>query len=88
MMATADLEQINKVYSNGFHAVEDFTIDARWVRAEGTASDDEDATAQSGEGVARVDPDTEVKMGGKLTFAVKADGMQFFDPDTEKAIWT
>jgi hypothetical protein len=39
MMATVDLDHVNKVYENGFHAV-------------------------------------------------KADGMQFFDPDTERAIWT
>jgi multiple sugar transport system ATP-binding protein len=64
-----------------------FTIDARRVRAEGATSDDEDATAQSGEGVARVDPATRVKVGEKITFAVNTAGMQFFDPDTEKAIW-
>jgi multiple sugar transport system ATP-binding protein len=64
-----------------------FTIDARRVRAEGATSDDEDATAQSGEGVARVEPGTRVKVGDKLTFAVKGDGMQFFDPETEQAIW-
>jgi hypothetical protein len=38
--------------------------------------------------VARVDPGTTVKVGDKLTFAVNPDGMQFFDPDTENAIWT
>jgi hypothetical protein len=57
------------------------------VRAEGATSDDEDATAHSGEGVARVEPGTRVKVGDKLTFAVKGDGMQFFDPETEQAIW-
>jgi multiple sugar transport system ATP-binding protein len=65
-----------------------FTIDARRVRAEGATSDDEDATARSGEGVARVDPATRVKVGEKITFAVNTDGMQFFDPETDKAIWT
>jgi len=65
-----------------------FTIDARRVRAEGASSEDEDATAQSGEGVARVEPGVKVKVGDKLTFAVKGDGMQFFDPETERAIWT
>ena len=65
-----------------------FTIDAHRVRAEGASSDDEDATAKHGEGVARVDPGTRVKVGDTITFAVKEDGLQFFDPDTEKSIWT
>jgi hypothetical protein len=38
--------------------------------------------------VARVDPATMVKAGDNLAFAVNADGVQFFDPDTETAIWT
>jgi multiple sugar transport system ATP-binding protein len=65
-----------------------FTIDAHRVRPEGATSADEDATAKSGEGVARVDPDTRVKVGDKIKFAVKTEGMQFFDTDTDKAIWT
>ena len=28
-MATVDLEQINKVYANGFHAVKDLNLDVR-----------------------------------------------------------
>src|SRR5271155_1156799 len=27
MMATVDMEKLNKVYENGFHAVKDFTLD-------------------------------------------------------------
>ncbi len=72
----------------GSELVVHFTIDARRVRAEGATTDDEDATAQSGEGVARVDPATKVKMGEKIRFAVNTAGLQFFDPDTEQAIWT
>jgi len=64
-----------------------FTIDARRVRAEGTASADEEAVTESGEGVARVDPASKIKVGERATFAVNADGMQFFDPDTGEAIW-
>jgi multiple sugar transport system ATP-binding protein len=45
-------------------------------------------TAHSGEGVARVDPTTGVTAGEPITFAVNASGLQFFDPDTEQAIWT
>ena len=48
----------------------------------------EDAAAQSGEGVARVDPVTKVKVGERITFAVNTAGMQFFDPETDEAIWT
>ncbi|HEV2343606.1 MAG TPA: sn-glycerol-3-phosphate ABC transporter ATP-binding protein UgpC [Actinocrinis sp.] len=29
MMATVDMQQLNKVYENGFHAVKDFTLDVR-----------------------------------------------------------
>ena len=65
-----------------------FTIDAHRVRAEGATDEDEDTTAQSGEGVARVDPGTKVKVGERITFAVSTLGMQFFDPETEQAIWT
>jgi multiple sugar transport system ATP-binding protein len=65
-----------------------FTIDARRVRAEGATTADEDATVQSGEGVARVDPVTKVKVGERITFAVNTAGMQFFDPETDEAIWT
>jgi len=64
-----------------------FTIDARRVRAEGVASADEEAVTEAGEGVARVDPVSPVKVGERATFAIKADGIQFFDPGTGEAIW-
>ncbi len=64
-----------------------FTIDARRVRAEGLASADEEAVTEAGEGVARVDPSSPVKVGERATFAIKADGIQFFDPGTGLAIW-
>jgi multiple sugar transport system ATP-binding protein len=79
---------VDLVEALGSELVVHFTIDARRVRAEGATTDEEDATAQSGEGVARVDPATKVKMGEKIRFAVNTAGMQFFDPDTEQAIWT
>ncbi len=78
---------VDLVEALGSELVVHFTIDARRVRAEGATSDDEDATAQHGEGVARVDPGTRVKVGEKITFAVNVAGMQFFDPETEQAIW-
>jgi ABC-type sugar transport system ATPase subunit len=79
---------VDLVEALGSELVVHFTIDARRVRAEGATAADEDATAAAGESVARVDPGTTVKVGDKLTFAVNPDGMQFFDHDTENAIWT
>jgi multiple sugar transport system ATP-binding protein len=78
---------VDLVEALGSELMVHFTIEARRVRAEGATSDDEDATAKSGEGVARVDPATRAKVGDKITFAVNMTGMQFFDPDTERAIW-
>ena len=63
-----------------------FKIDARRVRAEGTGSADEEAVTGSGEGVARVDPGAKVKVGERATFAIKTDGIQFFDPDSGSAL--
>ena len=78
---------VDLVEALGSELMVHFTIDARRIRAEGAASDDEDATAESGEGVARVDPSAKVTVGEKITFAVNAAGMQFFDPDSGAAIW-
>ena len=78
---------VDLVEALGSELMVHFTIDARRVRAEGAASDDEDATAESGEGVARVDPGAKVTVGEKITFAVNAAGMQFFDPGSGAAIW-
>ncbi len=64
-----------------------FTIDARRVRAEGTGSADEDAVTEAGEGVARVAPGSPVKVGQRAAFAIKTDGIQFFDAATGQAIW-
>ena len=78
---------VDLVEALGSELMVHFTIDARRVRAEGATSDDEDATAESGEGVARVDPSAKVTVGEKITFAVNAAGMQFFDPASGAAIW-
>jgi multiple sugar transport system ATP-binding protein len=83
LVGTVDL-----IEALGSELVVHFTIDAPTVTPEGATSADEDATAHSGEGVARVDPTTQVKMGEQIRFAVNTTGLQFFDPDTEKAIWT
>jgi len=79
---------VDLIEALGSELVVHFTIDAARVRAEGATSADEDATARSGEGVARVAPTTPVKVGEQIRFAVNTTGLQFFDLDTEKAIWT
>jgi multiple sugar transport system ATP-binding protein len=79
---------VDLVEALGSELMVHFTIDARRVRAEGATSADEEAITESGEGVARVDAAANVKVGERITFAVNAAGMQFFDPDTEQAIWT
>ena len=78
---------VDLVEALGSELVVHFTIDAPRVQPEGASTDDEDATAKAGEGVARVDPATKVKVGERITFAVNTEGMQFFDMETDKAIW-
>jgi multiple sugar transport system ATP-binding protein len=78
---------VDLVEALGSELVVHFTIDAPRVQPEGATSADEDATAKAGEGVARVAPDTKVKVGERITFTVNTEGMQFFDMETDKAIW-
>jgi multiple sugar transport system ATP-binding protein len=78
---------VDLIEALGSELVVHFTIDAPRVQPEGATSADEDATAKAGEGVARVDPTTKVKVGERITFAVNTEGMQFFDMETDKAIW-
>ena len=78
---------VDLVEALGSELMVHFTIDAHTVVAEGAASDDADSTARAGEGVARVEPSVKVKVGDRITFAVNTAGLQFFDPETELAIW-
>jgi len=78
---------VDLVEALGSELMVHFTIDARRVQAEGTTSADAEAVTAAGEGVARVDPDSPVRVGQRATFAIKADGMQFFDAATGAAIW-
>jgi multiple sugar transport system ATP-binding protein len=78
---------VDLVEALGSELVVHFTTDARRVRAEGATDEDTEAVTESGEGVARVDPDSPVKVGERATFAINASGMQFFDPDSGAAIW-
>src|ERR1700733_13929665 len=77
---------VDLVEALGSELMVHFKIDARRVRAEGTGSADEEAVTGSGEGVARVDPGAKVKVGERATFAIKTDGLQFFDPDSGSAL--
>jgi multiple sugar transport system ATP-binding protein len=78
---------VDLIESLGSELVVHFTIDAPRVQPEGASIEYEDATAKAGEGVARVAPTTQVKVGEQITFAVNTEGMQFFDKETDKAIW-
>jgi multiple sugar transport system ATP-binding protein len=78
---------VDLVEALGSELVVHFTIDARRIRAEGATNEDAEAVTEAGEGVAQVDPKAPVKAHERFTFAIDADGMQFFDPDTGAAIW-
>ena len=77
---------VELVEALGSELVVHFTIDAHRVIAEGALDKDEAAAMQSGEGVARVEAKTPVKLGDKMTFSVDVEDMQFFDPQTGLAI--
>jgi multiple sugar transport system ATP-binding protein len=79
---------VDLIEALGSELVVHFTVDAKRVLPEGATSADEDATAHAGEGVARVAPETKVKVGERITFVVNTEGLQFFDMETDKAIWT
>ena len=74
---------VDLIESLGSELVVHFNTDARRVRAEGAL----DPTEQAGEGVARLDPGSPVRVGERITFAIRAEGMQFFDADSGDAIW-
>ena len=64
-----------------------FKIDAVNAYPGGAPLEDDEGPRNGGQGVARVGPDTPVRGGERVRFAVNVDGLQFFDPATEKAIW-
>src|SRR6516165_8359601 len=78
---------VDLVEALGAELIVHFTIDARRVRPEGAADADAEAVTEAGKGVARVDPTAPVKPGERVTFAINASGMQFFDPGSGEAIW-
>ena len=78
---------VDLVEALGSELLVHFTIDAPKVRAEGAHEADEEELAASGAGVARVDPRAPIKAGDRARFLVDTSRMQFFDPETDAAIW-
>jgi multiple sugar transport system ATP-binding protein len=77
---------VELVEALGSELVVHFTIDAHRVIAEGALDKDEAAAMQSGEGVARVEAKTPVKVGDRMTFSIDVEDMQFFDQQNGMAI--
>jgi hypothetical protein len=63
-----------------------FSTEAQRITTEGVLEEDEQLTTR-GAGVARVDTRTPMKPGERGRFAVDVERMQFFDAETEQAIW-
>ena len=63
-----------------------FSIDAQRITTEFVSEEKEQLMAR-GAGVARVDTRTPMKPGERGRFAVDIERMQFFDAETEQAIW-
>ncbi len=76
---------VDLVEALGSELLVHFSVDAHRVKPQGATEIDE-ALVASGSGVARVDPDVEIKAGQRAHFAVDTSRMQFFDPATGLAI--
>ncbi len=79
--------EVELVEALGSELLVHFTIDAKRVVAEGAADEDAQEILRGGEGVARVDPRAKTKPGSRARFSVDTHRMQFFDPETGRAIW-
>jgi multiple sugar transport system ATP-binding protein len=77
---------VDLIEALGSELVVHFTIDAHRVIAEGAVEKDEAEAVGAGEGVARVEAKTPVKVGDRMTFGVDIEDMQFFDVQTGRAI--
>jgi multiple sugar transport system ATP-binding protein len=78
--------EVNLIEALGSELVVHFTIDANRVIAEGALDKDEAEAVGKGEGVARVEAKTPVKVGDRMTFGIDIEDMQFFDTQTGLAI--
>ncbi len=78
---------VDLVEALGSELLVHFRIDAKQVVAEGAGSDEEAELGTFDVAVARVDPRSAVKPGDRARFAIDTARMQFFDLDTDLAIW-
>ena len=78
--------EVDLIEALGSELVVHFTIDANRVIAEGAVDKDEAEAVGDGEGVARIEAKTPVKVGDMMTFGIDIEDMQFFDPKTGLAI--
>ncbi len=78
--------KVDLIEALGSELVVHFTIDANRVIAEGAVDKDEAEAVGEGEGVARLEAKTPVKVGDMMTFGIDIEDMQFFDPKTGLAI--
>jgi multiple sugar transport system ATP-binding protein len=78
---------VDLVESVGSELLVHFRIDARRVTADGANPAEEEGLVVSGEGVARLDPMTEIRLGQRVPFAVAVERMHFFNLKTGTAIW-
>jgi multiple sugar transport system ATP-binding protein len=89
---TQELEgDVTLVEALGSELLVHFTIDAARVQPEDVQEDagglDAGEMVVAGEGIARVDPRVEVKVGERARFRLNPARLQFFDPESESAIW-
>ncbi len=84
--------RVDLVEALGSELLVHFQINAKRVQAEGAQSEEGEglgggAIQVHGEGVARVDPRTEVKTGQQFLLEVDTHRLHFFDPASGNAIW-
>ncbi len=63
-----------------------FNLDARRIHAPGVEDADEVSEAVAGIGVARIEPEGQIRHGERVRLSVRTDLMHFFDPATGLAI--
>jgi multiple sugar transport system ATP-binding protein len=87
-----DLEgDVTLVEALGSELLVHFTIDAARVQPEDVQEDaaglESGELVVAGEGIARLDPRVEVKVGERTRFHLNLARLHFFDPESESAIW-
>ncbi len=87
-----DLEgDVELIEALGAELLVHFTIDAARVQTEDVHDDGaglaEGELDVAGEGIARVEPRTAVKVGQRARFTLSPERLHFFDPESGEAIW-